>query len=82
MTIMFSRWYFLLPIILAAVFYFAFIAYLLVYLLICIGFTSIASYPLVKKYYRYICVFDLSLTYLRFLPRVDNVGKVGITHNN
>ena len=46
------RWYFLLPISLAAVFYFGLIAYLLVYLLICIGFTSIASYPLVKKYYR------------------------------
>ena len=46
------RWYYLLPISLAAVFYFGFIAYLLVYLLICIGFTSIASYPLVKKYYR------------------------------
>ena len=59
MAIMFSRWYFLLPIILAAAFYFAFIAYLLVYLLICIGFTSIASYPFVKKYYRYICEFDL-----------------------
>ena len=63
MTVMCSRWYFLLPIILAAVFYFAFIAYLLVYLLvyllICIGFTSIASYPFVKKYYRYICEFDL-----------------------
>ena len=42
----------MLPISLAAVFYFGFIAYLLVYLLICIGFTSIASYPLVKKYYR------------------------------
>jgi len=60
-----SEWYYLLPISLAAVFYFGFIAYLLVYLLICIGFTSIASYPLVKKYYR-----------------VDNVGKVGITHNS
>ena len=49
----FLSWYFLLPISLAAVFYFGFIAYLLVYLLICIGFTSIASYPTVKKYYRW-----------------------------
>ena len=52
MTPLCFRWYYLLPISLAAVFYFGFIAYLLVYLLICIGFTSIASYPLVKKYYR------------------------------
>jgi len=58
------EWYFMVPLGLAGVIYFGFIGYLLVNLLICIGFTSLADYPFIKKYFR-----------------VENVGKVGITHS-
>ena len=42
----------MVPIGLAGVIYFGFIGYLLVNLLICIGFTSLADYPFIKKYFR------------------------------
>jgi len=47
-----SNWYYLVPIIIFAVVYFIFIAYLSVYLLVCLGWTSLAEYSFVKKYYR------------------------------
>jgi len=47
-----GRWYYITPIIVVAVIYFAFIAYLSIYLLICLGWTSLASHPLIAKYYR------------------------------
>jgi len=47
-----DNWYYIAPIIIFAVIYFLFIAYLTVYLAICLGWTSLAANPIVSKYYR------------------------------
>ena len=46
------RWYYLAPILIFSVIYFLFVAYLTVYLLICLGWESLASYPLLSQLYR------------------------------
>ena len=47
-----SLWYAYLGIVVAAVIYFTFILYLMVYLLICMGWERLSQIHIVKAYYR------------------------------
>ena len=47
-----DKWYVILPLALFFVVYFAFVLYLVPYLLVCLGYESLASKAWVRKYYR------------------------------
>lgn len=47
-----GSWFYLTPIFIFTVIYFSFIGYLFIYLLVCLGWTSLATNKIVAKYYR------------------------------
>ena len=47
-----DQWYYIAPLVVFFIIYFAFIAYLSIYLLICLGWESLASVPWIRRIYR------------------------------
>ena len=47
-----EQWYYIAPLVVFFTIYFVFIAYLALYLLICLGWESLASIPWIRRIYR------------------------------